>query len=1597
MKRKMKKKLIAFMLCMVLVICNSVSILADTPAAATTTAENQVSETKTAKNEKSSEETKSTDDNDTSKQSEETDETKDEAPEATTTEKKEETTEATTEDKEDATTATTEAEEPTTEATTEDKATTEAVDETSENDKKKEATTTEEEKTTAAEENTETPTELTYENDDVKITVSANAENAIPEGASLQVVPILENDTETAEQYKEVVKELQDKSEKEEYAIAGFLAYDITFIDADGNEVEPNGEVKVSMEYTKVAAPVEMKDEEAFSDTNVTVMHLEEDENGQIKDVVDMSENNQLKKIDATEKKEVQTAEFVTESFSAFTITWVYVNNRSDNDGTLKIYPHYGCFYEGEFVEFTLEEEQIENIKFEDNILNLEDYLDMVENYLPEGVSLRTNDGIMLKDPGQQGVSAQYLKITSDRSSFKVGYSSNQYKNYKDLADYNNLENNKTYELDVYYIFENDSGNIGDIPGINVPKDVTLTKTKQVVDNGDNTFDLSLSISGSIGSVKNKAKIDVLLLLDISNSMFQDSTRIASAKNAVSTLIDSLNDQGTVDAQYSVVTFKNSASTLVNWTKSGSFTKTKVNSLTGGNAQDGGTNYEAGFNKAIEQLKSARTQSQKVVIFLTDGAPTKSSTHGTGYSTTWDIINDSYKAAGEFSTNSVKPDRFYVIGMDMDETIDVANSKEDIEAKTLLETIFSYTSCEGDVKSPTAEQLGSIFGKIAEEVTYYPCSNVKISDSLSENVQPIVGQTGEVDFDILITDEEGQQLAENDDAYANINRVYYDEQTRAIKVEFAPNYQLEQGYTYRVSVKICPTDKAYENKETGYTDKADPDTGTYENQFGLYSNDNENAKVTYTYNQNDKTELFPKPVIQLKTEGGDNPEGGEVVEASPTVTKTAVKNPNDDSYKLTLSVSGSVGTVTNTKNVDVVIAFDTSNSMYDNPAYGTKRITYARNAVGTLVDSLNETENNNVDVRYSVVYFSTTSGVLQDWTDNIQSVKDSVNNADQDTYGGGTNYEAGLLEAQSQLNKARQGAETVVIFLTDGEPTFYNTDSGTDGLGSFTNERTLDHAKDAAGKLSASQFYLIGTDMNSDIDIYPNSAYIIPTILGSYIVGEPLRTITAEELLQEICDSAPSTMKRKEVYNTSSEKLSELFKDIAGNITYLECSNVTLTDPLSQYAEIVLDAEGKTNFTIQVFDENGNDVTSTEMAENVGDIRASYVEEKDEDGNIIARKIILDFKDDYTLKQGYVYQVSTDIKPTKTAYETYNTDQNYPDTPDEGTGTHADEKEKGFYSNDNENAKVIYTYKGKEASINFPKPVIQLQEGSLTIRKTISGLDDRDIDSLKGKLKFTYQLSGQQEQEIKIDNFEKNASGEYVGSITIDNLKAGSEYIVNEINQDMRLEGYTLSNDSDTAAKNVSILAGQNQEVLFKNVYEPFIGSITITKTDFDDNTLSGASFKIQQKVNGEWVDLQDAEIKTNAVGEDANKVTGQDGIFEIHNLRKGDYRIIETQSPNGHSLLANPIEITLPLEMMTEQIEDSEYDVENPTWCTDEMNYYYEVGFKVKNNSIFTMPEAGGRNIFMLTLAGTAMIALAAGSTIYYRRRRGAHNKTRR
>lgn len=168
----------------------------------------------------------------------------------------------------------------------------------------------------------ETPKVMTFENDDVIITVSADADGIIPENSQLRVVPILPNDNETKDQYKEVEDQLNKKAENEEYDIAGFLAYDISFVNENGEKVEPNGDVKVTMEYKNEVLPEEVKTEEEEA-LDVTVMHLEENSKGEVKEVVDMvADTTKEAAVETTEDVKIKKAEFITDSFSVYTITW---------------------------------------------------------------------------------------------------------------------------------------------------------------------------------------------------------------------------------------------------------------------------------------------------------------------------------------------------------------------------------------------------------------------------------------------------------------------------------------------------------------------------------------------------------------------------------------------------------------------------------------------------------------------------------------------------------------------------------------------------------------------------------------------------------------------------------------------------------------------------------------------------------------------------------------------------------------------------------------------------------------------------------------------------------------------------------------------------------------------------------------------------------------------------------------------------------------------------------------------------------------------------------------------------------------------------
>ena len=169
--------------------------------------------------------------------------------------------------------------------------------------------------------------EAEYDADAVVIHVTADA-GVIPDGAELSVTPIekkeitrdmSEEEKEEAEkvneQYEMTSEKLNEESEKNEQKLEGFLAYDICFM-LDGNEVEPNGEVKVTMNFKEAVIP-----EEVSKDATVAVNHLKESEDGGVK-VENLTEADTTNIETTEEDAAVEKVELVADNFSIFTIIW---------------------------------------------------------------------------------------------------------------------------------------------------------------------------------------------------------------------------------------------------------------------------------------------------------------------------------------------------------------------------------------------------------------------------------------------------------------------------------------------------------------------------------------------------------------------------------------------------------------------------------------------------------------------------------------------------------------------------------------------------------------------------------------------------------------------------------------------------------------------------------------------------------------------------------------------------------------------------------------------------------------------------------------------------------------------------------------------------------------------------------------------------------------------------------------------------------------------------------------------------------------------------------------------------------------------------
>ena len=392
---------------------------------------------------------------------------------------------------------------------------------------------------------------------------------------------------------------------------------------------------------------------------------------------------------------------------------------------------------------------------------------------------------------------------------------------------------------------------------------------------------------------------------------------------------------------------------------------------------------------------------------------------------------------------------------------------------------------------------------------------------------------------------------------------------------------------------------------------------------------------------------------------------------APQHSKTVTSN-DDGTYNITLSVTGKQESSTDVSKANVVIVFDTSNSMeygtdctvdnyYTNNdtdqygyissdqtyrplyryfgdwVYGNNRVEYhgthyncasdrltvAKNATTSLIskllanNSLEGADNDTVEI--SLVNFATSVRSTTSWSTNETTLKNTVNGYNvPNSIQGGTNWETALSAAKTLVDNriSNQPKESnYVIFVSDGDPTFRDSQMGASDFGPNS-----DWNNDA-GKWGTGS-----TDPNSWN--YNAAKAVADTIAASsntklYAVGA-FGNVTN---MQNLAGSS-------NYYEASNQQaLENAFKQIVDQITNaLSLTNVKFTD-------------GITALTTAAVSGNPNNFTYTKGGTTWAD--APEAEITTVDG---VKTVIWDLGDT-TLKNGETATVSFTVWPSQESYD----------------------------------------------------------------------------------------------------------------------------------------------------------------------------------------------------------------------------------------------------------------------------------------------------------------------------------------------------------
>ncbi len=1296
---------------------------------------------------------------------------------------------------------------------------------------------------------------LTYEDDQVVVQVSAQ-EGVIPEGASLSIRPITEESN--AQEYQNVADQLNAQAEESMGEVQGFLAYDISLVDAQGNEVEPSGQVEVSMDYKTAAAPAGI-DTEDGSNMDVTVMHLEEDDQGNVKSVTDVGEAEQITNLATNDSQQVEQVTFVTESFSTFTITW-----RSTG---IEVTVHY--VYEDENGNYQDLAVNAKDIRLNSNqSVTLEERAQEVDGYEYDRAVMNprnTNNRL------SGGTEIQKLRVQEE----KIGWWSNYYLQYQRSGS-NRWQDWQLYEYDVYFVY-NEIDSLHTVDTVDSQSDGI---TMRMIDYGTAADGLDDAIGGGYGEGNVKQGLLESVLDDgyprTESGWGQSLERLFSGGTEVNHLFlqetyDStgyyeyssfenyayLNDNGNFTVYEEIGTPENSDAYYF---QRGNFMP--YNQIVAGKFSDNRNLYDEDGN----ELDSSDPRYNER-LYKTQG-------DNNFYFGMYLEANFLQMRDGTVTHNGVESDMIYEFNGDDDLWVFI----DDV---LVLDIGGIHDAHSGYINFAT----GEVHVELGDGDTQNTTIKAMFEEALNDNGGRITLSNGTELTRANINDYFDGDTFRDYSAH-NIKMFYMERGAGASNLHMKFNLPTIPEGQITVAKDLTNTDKdRYANVEFSFQLNAQKITGTdsdgnesYSSEFVPVSGEeyvllNENNEEIGSGVTGADGDFILKPgqraQFNLQSNrqyyvvetGVSSDEYDEVI-----INDTVIEVEDPDGGTSTIrDIESTKETVGNRPLVTFINSCSTKNQ---------RELRITKKLAGNLKSS---------DTFSFKIQLEGTDGEMTAYVGDYYLRDGSGNYYYYDNSGNlVSNEQTAVVCGKTDENGIVSGIPadytvsiTQILSETDFlvEEVNLNTDKYRADYGKELKEGSYGASDKGDGQI------LLGTDAEMTITNYPYQS-----ITAEKTWSDGADKHTGDQIyvgLYRIAEDDLIPVEGKTLLLNAENQWQAAFAQLDPD-TYTIRELRTVQD--GETAEFTIDGQGY----IQV--EEGGMIT-------VGDsnYQADYGEMTSEDEeNTIDSSIAV------------TNTLMTKLSVTK-----------------------------------------VWDDSGKELDHSGQAIVDGLFQNEAFVEGSLQTLDSSNEWS------YTYSVNDSSTEGYTVKELVA-VEEEQEGCITVTGESGTSYYMPVENGKYLRIDGNIYQAAYETG----------NDAVTITNTLQ--LGSIEITKKNDDGELLENAIFRL-------------TDAQGNQVGEDLT--TGENGMVTFENLLPGEYTITEIQSPEGYTLLANPVKVTVGT---TEGDSDNGYTV-----VGDKNTYYYQLKLDVVNQDLFTMPEAGNHGIQGMMLAGAFLMLAGGGYGVYLAVRR--------